>query len=134
MHKLKIAGFILLSALFTFSIFSNKNTSVSSTDDNSIPVVEIVNLEEPKNVSNEDTLITEVEQLVSTSEYLVERDGVKYKFLFTTPSNVDYIVEEINKIYEDEFKECIIAYSNDLDESSFQVTINSESFLINAVN
>lgn len=134
MNKLKIAGFILLSALFTVSIFSNKNTSVSNTNDNSVPVTETVNLEEPKNVSNEDTLITEVEQLVSASEYLVERDGVKYKFLFTTPSNVDYIVEEINKIYEDEFKECIISYSDDLDNLSYQVTINSESFLINAVD
>lgn len=134
MNKLKIAGFILLSTLFTFSIFSNKNTSLSNTNDNSVPVEETVNLEEPKNVSNEDTLITEVEQLVSTSEYLVERDGVKYKFLFTTPSNVDYIVEEINKIYEDEFKECIISYSDDLDNLSYQVTINSESFLINAVD
>lgn len=134
MGKMKIVISMLLVVLLVFTFFISDNTVETETAENPVANTEVVNLDDPGNVSEEDTLSKEVENVISTSEYTVERDGVVYKFLFTTPANVDAVIESINNVYDKDFSECTISYMDDANQSSYKVMINSESFLINAVD
>lgn len=134
MSKIKIIISMLLVALLVFTFFSSDNTVETETVKSLPNTTEVVSLDNPDNVSKEDTLSKEVETVISTSEYMVERDGVVYKFLFTTPTNVDSVIESIKDIYNKDFSECTISYIDDMNQSSYKVMINSESFLINAVD
>ena len=134
MGKLKIAMSMLLVVLIVFAFFIGDNMVETEMAESRPDDTEVVSLGSPDNVSDEDTLSKEVENVTSTSEYIVERDGVVYKFLFTTPANVDAVIDSIKNIYDKDFSECTISYMDDMNQSSYEVTINSESFLINAVD
>ena len=134
MGKLKIAMSMLLVVLIVFAFFIGDNMVETEMAESRPDDTEVVSLGSPDNVSDEDTLNKEVESVTSTSEYIVERDGVVYKFLFTTPANVDAVIDSIKNIYDKDFSECTISYMDDMNQSSYEVTINSESFLINAVD
>ena len=134
MGKLKIAMSMLLVVLIVFAFFIGDNMVETEMAESRPDDTEVVSLGSPDNVSDEDTLNKEVENVTSTSEYIVERDGVVYKFLFTTPANVDAVIDSIKNIYDKDFSECTISYMDDMNQSSYEVIINSESFLINAVD
>lgn len=101
---------------------SNNKPSVTIQTEDTNSVV----LEEPSNVSTEDTLNVN-ENVVTLNEYTVVKDGIKFNFLFSTPDNSDDIIDEIKDIYEKDFKECVISYTDDM---NYQVTIDTHSFVI----
>ena len=134
MGKLKIVMSMLLVALIVFAFFIGDDMVETEMVESRPNDTEVVSLGGPDNVSDEDTLSKEAENVTSTSEYIVERDGVVYKFLFTTPANVDAVIDSIKNIYDKDFSECTVSYMDDINQPSYEVIINSESFLINAVD
>lgn len=136
MKGFKIVLCALLICLVGFAVFGNisaksetseviaENEATSETEQEA---VELENVLLESTLNEEDSV-----EVVTENQYKVEKDGVTYNYLCPIPAESDSIIEEINKIYEEEFTECNISLiSDDAIEGQYSVQIGSESFIIN---